>query len=203
VVSEPDFRNPPLQVMEDCLDQSVGDLVHELQRTVKNTIIKMELHKLQRMVEECRRKMGESSGRFESTSTEIKSEIRCEQQQTMLALHFVQKPHTPHHFHNVKTQPLCSQIRHPIKPSLPSRKSIDPSLRSRKCRMQHFKCAANYHADCQPTAKPWSAQHQISTHVNFVSEYRGVKAKNEGVFNWLIRKKRKKKKKRESIFLRP
>jgi hypothetical protein len=192
VVLEPTFRNPPLQVMEDCLDQSVGDLMHELQRTMKNIIIKMELRKLQRMVEECRRKMGESSGRFKSTSVEIKSEIWREQQQTMLAPHFMQKPHTPHHYHNVKTQPLlCSQIRHPIKPSL-------PSLRSRKCRMQHFKCAANYHADCQPTAKPWSAQHQISTHLNFVSEYRGVKAKNEGVFDWLIRKKKKK-----SIFLRP
>jgi hypothetical protein len=140
--------------------------------------------------------MGESFGRFESTSAEIKSEIRCEQQQTMLAPHFVQKPHTPHHYHNVKTQPLCSQIRHPIKPLLPIRRSIDPSLRSRKCQMQHFKCAANYHAYCQPTTKPWSAQHQIFIHLNFVFEYHGVKAKNEGVFNWLIRKKRKEKKKK-------
>jgi hypothetical protein len=66
--------------MEDCLDQSVGDLVYELQRTMNKFHWKMELRKLQRMVEECRRKMGESSGRFESTSAEIKSEIRREQQ---------------------------------------------------------------------------------------------------------------------------
>jgi hypothetical protein len=63
--------------------------------------------------------------------------------------------------------------------------------------MQHLKCAANHHANCQPTAKPWSAQHQISIHLNFVSGYRGVKAKNEGVFDWLIRKKRKEKKRKE------
>jgi hypothetical protein len=67
----------------------------------------MDLRELQRKVEECRRKMGESSGKFESTSTEIKSEIQREQQQRMLEPHFVQKPHTPHHYHNVKTQPLC------------------------------------------------------------------------------------------------
>jgi hypothetical protein len=58
--------------------------------------------------------------------------------------------------------------------------------------MQHFKCPTNHHADCQPTTKPWSAQHQISTHLNLVSDYWGVKAKSEGVFNWFIRKKRKK-----------
>jgi hypothetical protein len=109
----------------------------------------------------------------------------------MLAPHSVQKPHAPHHHQNVKTQLLYSQIRRPIKPSSPSCRSIHPSLKSKKCRMQHFKCATNHHANCQPTAKPWSTQHQISTHLNLVSDYRGVKAKNEGVFDWLIRKKRK------------
>jgi hypothetical protein len=39
------------------------------------------------------------------------------------------------------------------------------------------------------TTKPWSAQLQISTHLNLFSDYRGVKAKNEGVFDWLIKKK--------------
>jgi hypothetical protein len=175
--------------MEDCLYQSVGDLVHELQRKVEKFLRKMEVRELQRKVEECQRKMDESFGRFESTLAEIKSEIRHEQQQTMLAPHSVQKPHAPHHHHNVKTQPLYSQIRRPIKPSSPSHRSIHPSLKSRKRWMQHFKCAANHHADCQPTAKPWSAQHQISTHLNLVSDYCGVKAKNEGVFDWLIRKK--------------
>jgi hypothetical protein len=68
-----------------------------------------------------------------------------------------------------------------------------PTSKSTKHRMQHFKCAANHHANYQPTAKPWSAQHQISTQINLVYEYRGVKAKNEGVFYWLIRKKRKNK----------
>jgi hypothetical protein len=53
--------------MEDCLYQSVGDLVHELQRTVKKFLIKMKVCELQRKVEECQRKMGESFGRFEST----------------------------------------------------------------------------------------------------------------------------------------
>ena len=129
VVSKPTFCNPPLQVMEDCLYQSVGDLVHKLQRIVKKFLIKMEVHELQRKVEECQRKM------------EIKSEIWREQHQTMLAPHSVQKPHAQHHHHhNIKTQPLYSQIRHPIKPSSPSRRSIHPSLRSRKRRMHHFKC---------------------------------------------------------------
>ena len=51
----------------------------------------MEVRELQRKVEECRRKM------------EIKSEIRREQQQTMLAPHSVQKSHALHHHHNIKT----------------------------------------------------------------------------------------------------
>ena len=40
------------------LDQSVGDLVHELQRIVKKFLWKMELRELQRKVEEGQRKMG-------------------------------------------------------------------------------------------------------------------------------------------------
>jgi phage shock protein A len=78
VVSEPTFRNPPLQVIEDCLYQSVGDLVHELHRKVEKFLRKMEVRELQRKVEECQRKMNESFGRFESTLAEIKSEIRRE-----------------------------------------------------------------------------------------------------------------------------
>jgi hypothetical protein len=84
--------------MEDCLDQSVGDLVYELQRTVNKFLWKMELRELQRKVEECQRKIGELFGK----------EFRRKQQQTMLAPHSVQKPHAPHHHHNVKTQPLYS-----------------------------------------------------------------------------------------------
>ena len=149
----------------------------------------MEVSELQRKVEECQRKMDESFGRFESTlAKKKKSEIWHEQQPTMLAPHSVQKPHAPHHHHNVKTQPLYSQIRRPIKSSSPSHRSIHSSLKSKKRQMQHFKCNANHHADCQPTAKLWSAQHQIFTHLNLVSDYRGVKAKNEGIFYWLIRK---------------
>jgi hypothetical protein len=70
----------------------------------------MEVRELQRKVEEVQRKMDESFGRLESTLAEIKSEFRHEQQQTMLALHFVQRPYAPYHHHNVKTQPLYSQI---------------------------------------------------------------------------------------------
>jgi phage shock protein A len=75
VVSEPTFRNPPLQVMKDCLHQSVGDLVHELHRKVEKFLRKMEVRELQRKVEECQRKMDESFDRFESTLAKIKSEI--------------------------------------------------------------------------------------------------------------------------------
>ena len=189
MVSKPTFRNLPLQVIEDCLYQSVGDLVHELQRTMKKFLWKMELRELQRKVEECRRKMHKLFGK----------EFRRKQQQTMLALHSVQKPHAPHHHHNVKTQPLYSQIRCPIKPSSPSSKSIHPSLGSRKHQMQHFKCTTNHHVNCQLIAKPWSVQLQISTHLNLVSDYHGVKAKNEGVFDCLIRKYIY----TESIFLQP
>ena len=121
MVSEPTFRYPPLQVMEDCLYQCVGDLVHELQRKVEKFQRKMEVHEVQR-------KIDKSFGRFESTLTEIKSEFQREQQQTMLASHSVQEPHAPHHHHNVKTQPLYSQIWRPIKPSSPSHRSIHPSL---------------------------------------------------------------------------
>jgi small-conductance mechanosensitive channel len=89
--------------MEDCLYQCSGDLVCELQRKVekfkKKKKKKFEVHELQRKVEEVQRKMDESFGKFESTLTEIKIEFRCEQQQTRLAPHSMQKPHAPHDHH--------------------------------------------------------------------------------------------------------
>jgi hypothetical protein len=89
----------------------------EFLRTMRNIMIKRELRELQRKVEEFKRKMGELFGK----------EFRRKQQQTMLAPHSVQKPHAPHQRHNAKTQPLYSQTQRPIKPSLPSCRSIHPS----------------------------------------------------------------------------